>query len=156
MPGIETTPYSIAQRYIGLEELQDQGQDHPFIQWCFSLCGMGMNTKDEVPWCAAFMQHGPWELRLPRSKSAAARSWLQVGTPVPLERAVVGFDIVVLQRGDGKQPGPEVIAAPGHVGLFAGLEENGKYVLLLGGNQGDMVNISRFNSKRVLGVRRLA
>ena len=150
------TPYDIALRYVGLEELTKQGEDHPFIQWCFSLCdGFRLKTPDATPWCSAFMQHAPWELRLPRSKSAAARSWLRVGTPVPIERAAIGFDVVILQRGEGKQPSADVINAPGHVGFFAGIEEKDRKVLLLGGNQSDMVSIARFPLTRVLGVRRL-
>jgi hypothetical protein len=57
-------------------------------------------------------------------------------------------------RGTGKQPGPDVTAAPGHVGLFAGLE--GTHVLVLGGNQSNGVSVARFPVARVLGVRRLA
>ncbi len=60
---------------------------------------------------------------------------------------------MILKRGGGKQPGPDVIKAPGHVGFFAGVEE--KSVLVLGGNQSDEVNVSPFPVARVLGVRRL-
>ncbi len=108
---------------------------------------------DDVPWCSAFANFIAWLLRLPRSKSLAARSWLAVGTPVPIDKAEAGFDIVILQRGTGKQPGPEVLNASGHVGLFAGLD-NGK-VLILGGNQGDQVSVAAYPVSRVLGIRRL-
>ena len=64
-----------------------------------------------------------------------------------------GFDVVILKRGKAKQPGPDVIEAPGHVGLFAGREGNS--VLVLGGNQSDAVNVKRFPASRVLGIRRL-
>jgi hypothetical protein len=67
---------------------------------------------------------------------------------------------VILKRGGGKQPGPEVTEAhPGHVGYFAGHE--GADVLVLGGNQrgdgstGGVVCIARFPVKDVIGVRRL-
>lgn len=147
------TPYAIALRYVGLRELAGAAQ-HPFIQWCFSLCtGYGYDTADEVPWCSAFAQHPAWELRLPRSKSAAARSWLTVGIPVLPSHAAVGFDVVILTRGAGPQPGPDVIAAPGHVGYFAGWDDD--RVLLLGGNQSDGVRIDRFARDRILGIRRL-
>ena len=59
----------------------------------------------------------------------------------------------MLSRGVGAQPGPDVIAAPGHVGFFAGLD--GAHVLLLAGNQGDAVTVAPFDRTRVLGVRRL-
>jgi len=58
-----------------------------------------------------------------------------------------------LQRGTGKQPGPEVLDAPGHVGFYAGVE--GSKVMLLGGNQGDSVSVSRYPKTQILGIRRL-
>ena len=64
-----------------------------------------------------------------------------------------GFDVVILRRGGGDQPGPEVLDAPGHVGFFAGHEDPN--VLLLGGNQGDSVSVAPFAAARILGVRRL-
>lgn len=146
------TAYDLAQRYVGVHEFTG-AKDHPLVVWWLSLCGLP-DSHDEVPWCSAFVNGVAWELRLPRSNSAAARSWLTVGIPVDLPDAQPGFDVVVLQRGTGKQPGSDVVAAPGHVGWFAGVE--GSDVLLLGGNQGDAVSVSRFSAARVLGVRRLA
>jgi len=60
---------------------------------------------------------------------------------------------VILKRGPGEQPGPEVIDAPGHVGLFAGFDAT--RVLLLGGNQSDTVQVSQYARDRILGIRRL-
>jgi hypothetical protein len=76
-----------------------------------------------------------------------------VGRPIALEDAIVGWDIVILSRGPGEQPGPEVIDAPGHVGLYAGHYTT--RVLLLGGNQSDTVQVSQYAKDRVLGVRRI-
>jgi hypothetical protein len=73
---------------------------------------------------------------------------------VCLEEAEIGFDVVIFKRGSGNQPGPDVIEAPGHVGFFAGRE--GNRVLVLGGNQSDSVNVSRYPSRRLLGIRRLS
>lgn len=144
--------YQLAQRYVGIAEISGP-KDHPLVQWWLSLCGLSTDTPDATPWCSAFVNGIAWELRLPRSKSAAARSWLTVGTPILLTQAQPGHDVVVLQRGAGAQPGPDVIAAPGHVGWYAGRE--GDRVLVLGGNQGDQVSIAGFPVERVLGVRRL-
>lgn len=146
------TLYEHATRYIGIREIAGQA-DHPLILWWLSLCNITA-THDETPWCSAFLNGMAWDLRLPRSKSAAARSWLQVGVPVWLTQATVGSDVVVLNRGEGEQPGPEVIHAPGHVGLFAGLESTN--IVLLGGNQGDGVSLATFPTSRILGIRRLA
>lgn len=143
---MQISAYDLALRYVGVAEIRDKPKSHPLVSWWLSLCGFGLDAPDEIPWCSAFVNGIAWELRLPRSKSAAARSWLNVGVPVPLKEAGVGFDVVVLSRGDNP--------AQGHVGFFAGFELNN--VLLLGGNQGDQVSVASFPRERILGVRRLA
>lgn len=150
---MEITAYELAERYSGIKEFPG-GRDHPLVQWWLSLCGFSIDSPDETPWCSAFVNGIAWELRLPRSKSAAARSWLAVGIPVPLDQAEVGFDVVILKRGAGPQPGPERLDAPGHVGFYAGREADGS-ILIRGGNQGDSVSVARFRSDSILGVRRL-
>jgi uncharacterized protein (TIGR02594 family) len=149
---VDVTAFSLAQRFVGLAEAKGPTSnahvlamlqlDSPWVE------------GDETAWCSAFVNYACWLLRLPRSKSLAARSWLSVGAPVALEDSRPGFDVVVLARGEGEQPGPEVLAAPGHVGFFAGLD--GQRVWLLGGNQNDSVSVAPYNRGRVLGVRRLA
>lgn len=146
------TAFALAQRYVGIKEISGV-LHHPLVSWWLSLCGFSLDTPDEVPWCSAFINGIAWELRLTRSKSAAARSWLGVGTPTRLEDAQIGWDIVVLTRGKAPQPGPDVLAAPGHVGFFAGID--GDHVLVLGGNQGNAVSIGRFPVASILGIRRL-
>jgi uncharacterized protein (TIGR02594 family) len=138
------TLYDLAQRFVGIKELSAQGQDHPLVQWGFTLCGMSRETPDEVPWCSAWLQIPPYLLRLPRSKSAVARSWLTVGTPVLTREATLG-DVVILSR--GTHP------VQGHVGLFGGWEAG--EVVLLGGNQANGVCLAGFDPARILGVRRL-
>ena len=148
---IRVDAYTIASRFTGLREVPGQG-DNPQILAMLKLDDT-WPEHDEVPWCSAFMNYVAWLLRLPRSKSLRARSWLAIGRPIHITEAEAGFDVVILKRGGGDQPGPEVLKAPGHVGLFAGLESPD--VLMLGGNQGDTVSISRYPISRVLGVRRL-
>jgi uncharacterized protein (TIGR02594 family) len=150
---VQTTCYDVAQR-LKVDEVE--GASHnPLIQYGFSLCaGYDLDTPDEVPWCSAWLQVPSAVLGLPRSASAAARSWLKVGRPVSIAEAEMGNDVVVLRRGPAPQPGPQVLAAPGHVGLFAG--RSGGRVLVLGGNQSDSVNVRPFDVGEVLGVRRLA
>ena len=138
------TAYDLAQRFVGeLTELTGN-EHHPFIQWCHLLCALGSNQPDETPWCSSWANGVCWLLRLPRSKSAAARSWLAIGLPIDLRAARVVYDVVVLERG----PAPQ-----GHVGFFAGQDD--AHVFVLGGNQGDAVSVAPFPKERVLGVRRL-
>ncbi len=147
------TTFDLAQRYIGITEISGE-KHHPLVSWWLSLCGFSLDAPDEIAWCSAFVNGIAWELRLPRSKSAAARSWLTVGQTVPLPAAGVG-DVVILRRGSGAgSAGPEVLQAPGHVGFFAGLDATSVHVL--GGNQHDSVSVAMFPREQVLGVRRLA
>lgn len=143
--------YTLAQRYVGMAlELPGADKNHPLIQWWLSLCGFGLDSPDETAWCSAFLNGMAWELRLPRSKSAAARSWLTVGRPIELLEAQVG-DVVIFNRGGN--PNASVLDSPGHVGLFAGWDHEN--LLILGGNQGNNVGVSAFKIDDVLGVRRL-
>jgi uncharacterized protein (TIGR02594 family) len=127
-------------------------EDNPHI-----LAMLRLDAKwpenDEVPWCSGFANYICWLLRLPRSKSLLARSWLNVGYGIPIGLATVGFDVVVLQRGGGDQPGPEDTTAPGHVGFYAG--HDGGSIELLSGNQRNSVTVDRFTRTRILGIRRL-
>lgn len=148
------TAFELAGRFLGTKEIPGE-VNNPLIAWWHSLCGEGPATPDEVPWCSAAMNGIAFLLGLPRSGSAAARSWLKIGTPVGLSEAEPGNDVVVLYRGKGPQPGPDVIDAPGHVGLFGGFDAVTGLVTVRGGNQGDEFNDSRFPADRILGIRRL-
>jgi len=143
-------PFDLAQRFVGLKEVGGS-VDNPQIMAMLKLDN-GWPESDEVPWCSAFVNYICWLLRLPRSKSLRARSWLMVGVGVHLDSAKVG-DVVVLKRGKGDQPGPEVIEAPGHVGFYAGRFDG--FIEVLGGNQSDTVKVSRYPSKSLLAVRRI-
>ena len=155
MEPITINAYSRAERFLGIKEIEGD-LHHPLIQWWLSLCtGFDEQSSDEIPWCSAFVNGIAWDLRLPRSRSAMARSWLSIGRVVPsLLEAAIGFDVVILQRGSGDQPGPDVLDAPGHVGFYAGRESRGR-VHLLGGNQGNRVSVGSYDSDRILGIRRL-
>jgi uncharacterized protein (TIGR02594 family) len=148
---MEITLYQIAERFIGTIEVQGKTAN-PQIMAMLQL-DTSWPKDDSVPWCAASMNYWAWLLRLPRSKDLRARSWLLVGEVVELADARRGFDVVVLTRGSGYRPGPEVIDAPGHVGLYSGQDE--KRIYLLGGNQGDKVCVAGYDKDRLLGVRRL-
>jgi uncharacterized protein (TIGR02594 family) len=147
------THLDLAHRYLGIHEKAGD-QDHPLIRWWLSLVALP-NSPDETPWCSAFMSGLAWELGLPRSLSAAARSWLKVGTPIALDDASTDHvDVVSAQtRRRSSSQVLEVLAAPGHVGLFHGLDAGGLH--LLAGNQSNAVTVATFPRDQVLGVRRL-
>lgn len=147
---IQNYAFDLAQRFVGIEEVGGQ-VDNPIILSMLTL-DASWPDDDSVPWCSAFANYVCWLARLPRSKSLRARSWLTVGRGISLDDAEPG-DIIVLQRGAGQQPGPEVIEAPGHVGFYAG--RFGDFIEVLGGNQSDTVKVSRYPKSKLLGVRRL-
>ena len=148
---MKITAYDLAQRFVGQPEIAGTSSN-PLVLAMLRLEDPSVQD-DAVPWCSAFVNFVCWLLRVPRSKSLSARSWLAIGRPIPLIEARPGWDVVVFSRGTGQQPGPEVLKAPGHVAFYAGAE--GGVILALGGNQGDVVNVSRYPMERLLGVRRL-
>jgi len=152
MKKIEISAYELAQRFVGTQEVNGT-TSNPQVLAMLRLDD-AWPEDDSVPWCSAFTNYVAWLLRLPRSKSLRARSWLSVGEVIAFENADPGFDVVIFKRGSGTQPGADVIDAPGHVGFYAGTE--GTKVLVLGGNQGDSVSITAYPKSRLLGVRRLS
>ena len=149
---IQTSAFQIAQRFIGTKEIAG-AMANPIILAMLKL-DENWPADDATPWCSAFVNFITWLCRLPRSKQLSARSWLAVGIPVLIGKARADSDVVILKRGTGNQPGPENLNAAGHVGFFAGMQ-GANLVFLLGGNQGDSVNITAFPVDQILGVRRL-
>lgn len=140
------TPFDLAMRFVGIKEVAG-ALDNPSIIAMLRLDAT-WPEHDEVPWCSAFVNYIAWLLRLPRSKSLLALSWLDVGTPVEIKDAQVDSDVVVLSRTGG-----------GHVAFFAGMQgflsSGSPNVYLLGANQGDKVGLDYFPISRIIGVRRL-
>lgn len=91
------------------------------------------------PWCggavAAWMQAAGCSIP---THWYRARAWADWG--VPLDRPAHGCVVVFARTGGG------------HVGLVVG-EDNAGRLAVLGGNQGDAVNIRSFDRSRVLAYR---
>lgn len=143
--------FAIAERFTGSTEV-DGSVSNPQILAMLKL-DAEWPGDDEVPWCSAFVNYVAWLARCPRSKDLRARSWLRVGIGITIDQAEPG-DVVVLKRGVGVQPGPDVYDAPGHVGFYAG--QTGELVEVLGGNQSNSVKISRYVQTNILSIRRIA
>ena len=150
---MNVTLFDIASAFIGERE-RIGAEDNPWIRWCHSKTSGG-ESPDEIAWCSSAVNGCCHILNLPRSKSKAARSWLAVGRRVPTQEARQGYDVVVLKRGPDPQPGADVMAAQGHVGLFSRWLDGGARVEILGGNQGNAMSRARFNADRILAVQRL-
>jgi uncharacterized protein (TIGR02594 family) len=151
MKTVEMNCVRAASKFIGASEVP--GIVHnPLILAMLQLDAKWVQD-DETAWCSAFVNFICFFLDFPRTRSLSARSWLQIGQVIKLEDAEVGNDIVILKRGKGKQPGPETISAPGHVGFYAGHDKT--YVHVLGGNQSNSVSIAKYKVSDILGVRRI-
>ena len=113
--------------------------------------GTNLNPDgDKTAWCSIYLNMKAFDLGYEHSGSALARSWLRVGDIVTenwrdLSNTEIG-DVVVLWRKQKR-------GTFGHVGLLVTYTD--KYVYLLGANQNNEVNISRYARNRILSVNRL-
>lgn len=126
------------------------GKKHnPLIVKWFGQVGHSWVTDDETAWCAAFMGAMLQEGGLPSTKKLNARSYLNWGKEVELHEAKEG-DVVVFQRGTS--------GWEGHVGFFVRQtnEHVIPHIIVLGGNQKNMVNEQPYLKRTLLGVRRWA
>lgn len=106
--------------------------------------------RDATPWCglwmAAIAQRAGKDVDL--KNPLAALSWSEWGDPAP---RLSGYglapelaDVCVFTRKGG-----------GHVGLYVGETPSGRYLYILGGNQGDAVSIVRIARDRLVAARRI-
>ncbi|MDO4442201.1 MAG: TIGR02594 family protein [Moraxella sp.] len=139
-----------ARSYIGQTEIKG-AKHNPLIveMWKtgFNATNQAHRLKekvwqnDETPWCGAFvafvMSKAGLSHHIPKS-FPLARSWEKAGSK--LNNPAYGC-VVVFSRNGG-----------GHVGFVVGRDKAGN-LMVLGGNQGDAVNIKPFAKSRVLGYR---
>lgn len=139
----------IARRelYNGVREVDGEGDNARIVE--YHAATSGRFQDDEVPWCSSFVNWCMDQAGVSRTNSARARSWLFWGRNI--SNPPIGA-ITILQRGNGEQPGPDILEAPGHVGFYVG-DASDSEILLLGGNQGDAVNVRSYPTLRVLGYR---
>lgn len=126
-----------ARGYIGLRE-KVGSKSNPIIQsWIDELGFKGEDST--VPWCGLFMYHifSSCGLECPKGP-ALSTNWLTVGSK--LDAPAYGCVAVFTRKGGA-----------GHVGIIVGAE--GKYLLVLGGNQGDSVSIIKIPKERAVGYR---
>lgn len=131
----------LARAYIGTREIKGPRHEPLILKWWAAI--NAPFRDDETPWCGAFVGGVLAEAGLPLvSGGASARAWLKL--PVKIDRPAVGC-VVVFWRGSPT-------GGNGHVGFVVGQDRAGN-LMVLGGNQGDEVNIKPFDRARVLGYR---
>ncbi len=131
--------YKLAQDEEGTKEIRG-AKHNPKVVKYFAEAGFAGIKDDETAWCAAFANAMLERAGYAGSKSLAARSFLNWGKK--LKRPKMGC-IVVFKRGNSSWQG--------HVGFYAG--ENKTHIYVLGGNQRNMVNVSRYPKSKFLGYR---
>ena len=126
-----------ARAKIGLREIK--GVKHePLILRMWKLIKRGGIKTDEDAWCAALVGACFEEAGIVSSRFESAMSYLKWG--VWIDKPIYGC-VVVFKRDGG-----------GHVGFVVG-EDSAGHLMVLGGNQGDMVSIRAFDKSRVVGYR---
>ena len=133
--------YATAKAHEGTWEWK-AGANPKIMQW-FKDSGHGEIKDDSTPWCAAFANGVLAELGIQGTGSLLARSFSEWGEHVDPADAQPG-DIVVISRGTKSWQG--------HVGFFSSM--NSMDIYLLGGNQRDQVNVSRYSRSRLVAIRR--
>lgn len=128
-----------AESALGLDENKQKDVLATFL----SAGGVEIDPS-QTAWCAAFVNATLSKTGLDGTGALNARSFLEWGTGVDTPQL---GDVVVLSR--GADP------AKGHVGFFKGFDANGD-ILILGGNQSDVVSVSSYSKDRLLGYRRPA
>ena len=122
-----------ARRHIGLREVKGAKHNQTIVDWLNRLKAWW--SDDETAWCGTFvaqcLQYG--DRGIPKYWYRA-KDYLNYGTR--LESPAYGC-IVVFERVGG-----------GHVGFVVGRDQSGN-LMVLGGNQGDAVNIRPFAPSRV-------
>lgn len=130
----------VAKKYLGTQEIV--GPEHnPIVVKMYSDVGFPEVHDDETAWCAAFTGSVLKEDGQPYLKSLSARSYLDYGRKLtePQEGC-----IVVFWRGSPN-------GWMGHVGFVTRWDDDSVWVI--GGNQNNQVNETKFSRDKVLGFR---
>ena len=142
---------AIARGLIGTQEIVG-ARHNPVVLGLWQSAFDAVNQKtpvlfknDETAWCGGFvagvLAKADLARHIPKS-FPMARAWATAGTK--LNRPAYGC-VVVFWRGSPK-------SATGHVGFVVGQDKAGN-LMVLGGNQGNAVNIKPFGRNRVLAYR---
>lgn len=139
--------FEVASKEIGHKELPGSSKDNPEIIKYWDGCKVKYE-HDEVPWCAAFVNWVTMVCGIPGTRSGLAKSFVNWGVTIPLEKTIRG-DVVVVTRPGGN-----------HVAFAAedySPEWKKKGVFpILGGNQSNQVCIKDWSLSRHLKTKRAA
>ncbi len=144
-PG-EDFPWMVtAEKEKGVSEIPGSGNKARVLEYLKSTTNLSRSaaSRDETPWCSAFVNWCLEQEGYERTKHAAASSWRDWGQAIDTPRRGC---IVVLKREGG-----------GHVGFY--IDETETHVKVLGGNQQNQetkifeVSEKYFPKSQLLGYR---
>jgi uncharacterized protein (TIGR02594 family) len=113
---------AIAEAEKGVHEIPGIANEPRVLEYLSATKNLGLQeaSKDETPWCSAFVNWCLKQAGYEGTNHALARSWLDWGQPIEIPRRGC---IVVFQRAQ----------IFGHVGFY--LEDTEYSIKILGGNQ---------------------
>lgn len=130
-----------AVKLIGTKETVGKDHNPTILGWAEELGLQKIYTNDEIPWCGLFVAICAHRAGVEVVKSPLwALSWAKYGT---LSETPMLGDILTFTRSGG-----------GHVGIYVGEDEKCYHVL--GGNQSNMVSVTRIQKVRLHQARRTA
>lgn len=135
VPGSGETPWmDSAGNYIGTSENGNSNTGAQVDAW-----NAAVGADSGSPWCASFVNASLAANGISGTGSASSQSFKTWG--VAANGPVTGA-VVVFSNGDGT----------GHVGFVQSVNSNGT-INVLGGNQGNSVNVSTYNTSKVVAYR---
>jgi uncharacterized protein (TIGR02594 family) len=131
-----------ARNLIGTKEIVGVKNSETIMKWAKELGIEKIYTNDEIAWCGLFIAYvckkANIETGLTAKESLWALNWSKFGTKQKV--AMLG-DVLTFKRNGG-----------GHVGIYVGEDKTCYHVL--GGNQSNMVCITRIEKKRCNSISR--
>lgn len=131
-----------AIKLLGTKEVVGTKHSATIMGWAKELGIEKIYTNDEIAWCGLFMAYvckkAGLELPFSAKESLWALNWNKFG--VKQTTAMLG-DVLTFKRNGG-----------GHVGIYVG--EDASCYHILGGNQSNMVCVTRIEKNRCAGIRR--
>lgn len=128
-----------AVKLLGVKEIVGTPNNPIILQWAKDLKLDKIYTNDAIPWCGLFIAYVVKQAGKEVAKNPLyALNWSSWGNAVDVPKL---GDILTFKRDGG-----------GHVGIYVG--EDSECYHVLGGNQSDMVKVSRIAKSRLFKARR--
>lgn len=132
-----------AKRCVGVKEIKGKSHSPTIMGWVKRLGAkvLGITvTDDETAWCGTFAAHCMQAAGIEPPKIAVrAKSWTEFGANLRAEALTPGAVLVFGRTGGG------------HVGFYVAEDDTCYHVL--GGNQSDMVCVTRIQKDRCIARR---